>query len=249
MKLRSTFAGSFCFSVLGIAAVLLALSSLSMAQNKVSQAADVGTSLSYRAGGKSIVIPSPTKDLVEVGDDYRVLFDNIVPVQNRLLAAFLSPGEAALIESGKGKRLSRYSLVEVPRQREFADFTPENLKEVVDSTNQKLGSNLDSSLKESEEQFNRRMKDLKLDKATVTLDEPIPLGCLFSKKDTYAMGMIMPFTREGKTTKMVAGIVFLRVQNRLLFAYLYSVYEDEDSVRWVRATSEDWADAILKANP
>jgi hypothetical protein len=47
---------------------------------------------------------------------------------------------------------------------------------------------------------------------------------------------------------MVAGVTVLRVQNRLLYAYIYSAYKDEDSVQWVRKTSEQWADAILNAN-
>lgn len=40
----------------------------------------------------------------------------------------------------------------------------------------------------------------------------------------------------------------MRVQNRLLHTYVYAPYAGDDSVRWVRDTSEHWADAILKAN-
>jgi hypothetical protein len=38
------------------------------------------------------------------------------------------------------------------------------------------------------------------------------------------------------------------VQSRLIYAYVFSAFKDEDSVQWVRKTSEQWADAILKAN-
>jgi hypothetical protein len=45
---------------------------------------------SYEAGGTPIVIPPPVKELPEVGENNRHLFDMFVPAENRLLAAFTS---------------------------------------------------------------------------------------------------------------------------------------------------------------
>jgi len=203
---------------------------------------------SYRAGGESIVIPPPTSNMVEVGSDDRVIMEIFVPNQNRLLAAFTLSDDLPKLRTGGKERLTKYSLVEVPRRGEFTDFTAESFKEVVDGVGKQFGAAFNSSVKESEEQFNRRMKELKLDNAKIVLDKPVQLGCLFSKQDAYGVGTIMPILKNGNTTRMVAGIIFLRVRNRFLFAYVYAPYKDQETIKWMRRTTEDWADAIVKSN-
>ena len=47
---------------------------------------------------------------------------------------------------------------------------------------------------------------------------------------------------------MAVAIVVLRVQSRVLYLYLYSIYNGETTVQGLLNTSEQWADAILKAN-
>jgi hypothetical protein len=76
----------------------------------------------------------------------------------------------------------------------------------------------------------------------------VQLGAFFSKPNTCGFGIIQQISTGGSVVKMVAGVTILRVQNRLLYTYVFSAYKDEDSVQWVRKTSEQWADAILKAN-
>ncbi len=83
----------------------------------------------------------------------------------------------------------------------------------------------------------------------VTRDKPVLLGTLFSKQDAYGFGSINTLSTPGASVKMVTGMTILRVQSRLLYAFVFANYKDEDSVQWVRKTSEDWVDAILKSNP
>lgn len=221
------------------------------ASNPVSQpaAAPAAPAPGYRTGGKSIVIPAPEGDLIEIGDDYRVVMDPVVPDTNRLLAAFVLPADAKIIRSGSTAQLEKYALVEVPRRAEFVDVTPDAFKEVTDSVAQQFGGSLDTSLKNQEDEFNRRLKDLNPNAAAVTFDKPVPLGVIFSKPDACAFGMIMLISSKGATVKMIASVGVLRAQDRILFVYIYRKYEGDDTVEWIRAISEQWADAILKANP
>jgi hypothetical protein len=82
----------------------------------------------------------------------------------------------------------------------------------------------------------------------VTVEKIVPLGKLFDKPNTAGFAMMMPVSTKGTTVNMVCGMMFLRVHNRLLYAYLYTRYEDQSSVERVMKSSESWADAILKAN-
>jgi hypothetical protein len=202
----------------------------------------------YRAGLKSIAIPRPTSELAETGPDYRVLFEKYSPDTNRLIAAFVTPDTEQGIRTGTGYSLLQYALVEVPRRAEFAEATPDLFKQVVDGTASQFVTSLDSSVKESQEDLNRRLKALNHDAMAVGFDKPLYLGTLFSKQDASGFGAILTYSSKGTSIKVVMGLAVLRVQDRVVYAYLYNVYKDETTVQQLRATTEQWADAILNAN-
>jgi len=248
MNMRYIHGRRFHLAVFCIAAILLASLPLSAAQDQNSTPAQATDVLTYRVGGTPLVIPPPTNDMVEMGQDYRVVMDVFVPEQNRLVAAFVTPNDLAIIKSGGKAMPSQYALVEVLRRGEFMDLSAKDYKDMADTLEQQFGAVLSTAIKEGEDELNRRIKEQNLDDAKISLDKPVQLGGFFSKTDAYGTGIIMPVTTNGVTTKVVAGIIFLRVKNRLLFVYLYSVYKDQGTVIWMRKTTENWADAILKAN-
>jgi len=230
-------------SVLCLAATLLVM----LAAPSVSSAQSGGYAPTYQAGGKSIVIPPLTSEFVEVGSDNRKILEVAVPDSNRLVAAFVLTNDLPSFKSGSNQQLLRYAMVEVPRDGESADFTAKDFKEMTDSANQELGNAMTSTSREMEEEYNRKVKALNLD-AQASLDKPVSLGCLFSKRDAYGFGMLMSVTMHGTTTNMINASALVRVRNRLVFAYVYAVYKDQSSLQWARKAVEDWADAILKAN-
>ena len=202
----------------------------------------------FRVGLKSIAIPSPSSNLTEIGSDYRVVLETLAPATNRLVAAFDRPEDLNQILTGGAAPLPQYALVEVPRRAEFLDVDPATFKTVADSVAKEFGANLEGDMKKSQDELNNKLKELDSASPTISLDKPVPLGTLFSKPDAAAFGMLESVASTGPATKMCAGIVFLRAQNRILFLYLYRTYKDESTVEWIRTTSEQWADAVLAAN-
>jgi hypothetical protein len=204
----------------------------------------------YRTGLKSITIPPPTSDLNEIGSDYRVLLETTVPDSNRLIAAYMLAEDAANLHAGIAKGASRYAYIETSRRAEFAELDAASFKQIAAAVAQQFGAITDGSpmdIKAHEDELNHKLKAVGAKE--VNFDKPVQLGELFSKPDACAFGMIMSISSNGAASvKMIAGMTVLRVQNRLLYAYVYSAYKDEESLRWVRTTSEQWADAILKAN-
>lgn len=239
---------SFLCSLFCLVYFLILASGTAITQDKSPAPAKALEPQSYRSGLKSIVIPPPTADLSELGSDYRVLMESAVPDTNRLLAAFLSAEDSANLRSRISKGFNRYALVENLRRAEFIDFDPDTFKQVSDSVAQQFGATLNASMKDYQEELNHKLKAMRGVDTTMTLDKPVQLGVLFSKPNACSFGMIESYSAAGNSVKMVAGMTILRVQNRLIYAYVYSVYKDDDSVQWVRNTSEQWADAILKAN-
>jgi len=231
-----------------VALFLLAGLPLAYAQDAGSPRTQTAGAQIYRVGLKSIAIPSPLKDLSEIGSDYRVVLETLAPATNRLVAAFNRPEDLHQILAGGDAPLARYALVEVPRLAEFVDIDSATFKTVADNVATQFGANLEADVKTAQDDLNHNLKELNSKSTTVAIDKPFPIGTLFSKPDAAAFGMIESVSKQGPETKMAVVIVVLRAQNRVLFLYLYSIYKDESTVQWLRNTSEQWADAVLAAN-
>jgi hypothetical protein len=241
--LKRHFRPSFCLALLALAALPAA-----HAQTPAPAPPKTADAQTYRVGLKSIAIPSPSSDLSEIGPDYRVVLETLAPATNRLVAAFIRPEDLQQTLAGGNAPLPRYALVEIPRRAEFLDVDSATFKTAADSVAKEFGANLDSDLKTAQDDLNHNLKELNSNSASVTIGKPLPLGVLFSKPDAAAFAMVESVSAQGPETKVALGITVLRTQNRILFLYLYSTYKDESTVQWIRKTSEQWADAILKAN-
>jgi hypothetical protein len=202
----------------------------------------------YRAGLRSIGIPAPTGDLVEIGPDYRVLFEPFAPTTNRLIAAFVLPADVPEIRTGVATEFTRYALVEVPRNAEFLDVTPEIYKEITSSVATEFGTDLDATLKTGTDELNQRLKDLGSNQATVTMDKPVALGALFTESEACGFGLVAPVTTGGTSLRMATGLVIVHVQGRVIYGYLFTEYKDQETAHWLARTTQAWADAILRAN-
>jgi hypothetical protein len=204
---------------------------------------------SFKAGGMPIVILPPTTEMSEVGYSNRDFMDIIVNPNNRLIAAFVPTNELPMFrKESDAPKLSKYAMVQVLRRGEDMVIDTSYFSKLITHLKEKFGDLIDSSLKSVEEEFNRRMKSLDLDEATMNLGTPVQLGCLFSKQNAYAFGMITPTSWGGQNTKLVMSCAFVRVKQRLLFVYLYADYKNEDTVKWLRKTTVDWVNTILTSN-
>jgi hypothetical protein len=198
----------------------------------------------FPVGGMTLTLPAP-QDMVELGNQ-RSLFDPAVPDTNRLIAAFILQKDLPALHDGSKQILTHYAMVEVLRSGENMTVSADDFKGIADSIGKQAGELVDSSFKQSEDEFNRKMKAMDLN-LQVT-GKPVMLGTFFFKTDAYSFGMTAPVTANGQTTSMIVGTILLRVKSHIVFAYFYSAYKDEQSPGQVRATSEQWADAILAAN-
>jgi len=199
-----------------------------------------------KAGGVAITLPGPTKDFVEAGDKLRTtFFELLVPATNRLITAYVPLSHAADVGTGKIQgTLDIYGIIEVARQAEYTDCTPE----IFEGVRQGLDSskNFDSHVSTVEQELNSRLKTLSTKQ--IEIGKPAMLGTIFKKQNAAAIAMLMAFKQENRSVTMAAGIGLVRVRQRLLFTYLYRKYESADSVTWLRKSLEIWDDAILAKN-
>jgi hypothetical protein len=202
---------------------------------------------SYTVGGTSIAIPAPPRQsMVELGNN-RGVFDPAVPDSNRLVAAFVQQKDVAALQSKTLTALTQYALVEAMRSSESTNVSEDEFKSDVAEVAKEMNSVMDSSFKEGQDAFNKRMKAMNLN-VQVTYGKPVSLGAFFSEPNAYAFGMMAPVSTNGKTTNMIVATVLVRARSRIFFAYYFAAYQNEQTPGQARAISQQWADAILAAN-
>lgn len=135
---------------------------------------------------------------------------------------WLIAGDATNVRAGVPKSLSRYALVETLRRAEFAEVDAASFKEISASVAKQFEADQGGPLtdpKTQQDEINHKIRAAG-GTAEVALDKPAPLGAFFSKPDAYCFGMIALMSGGGSRYKTVSGVTFLRVHNRLLYAYV-----------------------------
>jgi len=202
----------------------------------------------FRAGGRTIALPSPRADLAETGADARKALDYMVPTGNRMVAAFVTADDLKFLQAGQLHRLSAYGVVEVQRSAEFTDASAADFETVVQLMNDQFGVIFEGAVKDQQEPVNERLKALNANAAKVKLEKPVQLGNWFTKTDAVGYGIAEPVKSAGETVNMAGGIAVVRVNERLVFAYFYEPITDDRTIDAVRTTTEHWVDDILAAN-
>jgi hypothetical protein len=202
----------------------------------------------FRIGGVDVALPAPQIGFVEAGPQKRSLFGVFVPLTADLVAAFASPQTLAALAPDKDISPANYALVFVRRLSESEDTSPDDFKAASDAFSAPLGYPAGSIHQETEAEFNRRLQTLGLDKTGVKLEGLISLGCFISQPDATVIGTLTPANMESATVAGGLSVIILNVHKRLVFAYLYSEYKDQNTVIGMRKASIDWTEAILAAN-
>ena len=203
---------------------------------------------SFKIGGVPILVPSPTSEMKEVGDDYRERMEILIPRSRRLVAIFLTNDDLLRLEKEDTPAMLEYTSVEVSRRGEFKTIRARDFQKLTDIMNEQLKNKMESYIYDYEEDFNRRMKSLNLEKITLKLDQPIYLGQFFFKPNAYGFGLRLSVSMGTEVFEAVIGGAVVRVNNRIINIYFCSEYENVETIKKVKAALEEWADAILKVN-
>jgi hypothetical protein len=228
----------FCVCILSMVSVAL------HGQDRTKPAKSQAQITNVRVGAVSIAIPSPTNDLVEAGPDYRVIFEPLAPANNRLVAAFVPQDKMDAVHKGDTPPMDEYALVEVARRMEFAEIDSATFQQIEEVLGKQFGGDIGQFSRNGQEEINHNLEALG-NSVNVKIDKPVPLGIFFAMTNAIGVG---PYNVNGVTTRMAGCLALLRVRGRVLSVFTYAPYKDQGTVMWVKTTSEQWADAILKAN-
>ena len=82
--------------------------------------------------------------------------------------------------------------------------------------------------------------------------QPRALG-VFTEGDDYIASALLAKMKatvgeDNVEFVMVSVSGFVKVKNKLIFAWLYSKHDSQRDIDWVRAVAKDWIQEILSAN-
>lgn len=220
-------------------------------------AASHALALTVEVGETSIVIPEPN-GYENVGDsspEMSQLAAALTPPTNRLLAVFASQEAVAEVLNGNTPVLPRYMLVQSSRQIESVTVSRVQFTQLRDRTRQQqavaieqMTRSIGPFLEDASGELSTRIgADLNL-----AIGESVPLGVFLDRDDAIGFAMITEnrISADGQEISypVVATTLLVNVKNKILFAYVYSSYEDADDVAWARATSRRWVEEIVGMN-
>ena len=204
----------------------------------------------FEVGGVSIYIPAPDVAFVSIGDyynDFRIRLKSFVGNGLDLLCAFALKNELPYFFTIGNGEITKYALVEVPRQTKNININPIDFYELKIDIKKRFG--VDSTLSEkNKKDFYTWAKSLDLSNLKTKSGQPFKLGIFFSKKDVMGAGTIVKYDAFGVNMEMAGLIIYIHVKKRLIALYLYAKYKDENTILWLREVGENWSDRILQAN-
>jgi hypothetical protein len=192
-------------------------------------------------------------EISELSPETRKYFEIMTPPSNSLLAVFVSEDDLGRIMKGESPNLQRYMILQTPRNfannnisemqfNQLVTYLKEQHNMLLSDMKDKIGSYLDDAA----DQISKD-KDISLD---MKIGQQVPLGILFEKLGILSFVNLIKFqvTVDGKSVDsvVVASTSLLKVKDRILYAYVYSIYDNQEDINWVRAKTKEWMDLILE---
>lgn len=215
-------------------------------------------SVVVQVGGKTIDIPAPAgfHEISELSPETMRLVEKAVPPDNRLLAAFVSEGDLERIMKGEVPEYRRYMMVQVFRKFEQMTISGSQFAQFADKARREQGTLSEESKAKTQRLVNQAGREILEGydlAADIRIGEPVSLGVFVDKSDTIAYATLTKYqvaTEESKQDVVLASAgCFVNVKSKILYLYIFGRYDDSKDLEWVRTTSGQWADQILRANP
>ena len=194
--------------------------------------------IQIEVGGVKIDVQAPIgfHEISSLSPETRNLAETMTPPSNRLLAIFVSEDDLGRIMKGEAPEFGRYMLLQVFRELENTNISNGQFRQLV---------------AQIKEQQNTLSKEYELSQK-MKIGEQVPLGVFFEQSNAIGFASMVKYQAEAEGEKLdyvvAGGTSFIRVKQKVLYAYVYGTYENQDDLNWVRSKSREWVDSLLTFN-
>ena len=200
--------------------------------------------------GQSVSLPAPYgfQEVSNFSAETQALGKRLTPKINKLLTLYLPSAEVAKLNSGKSASWDRYLMIQIEQQvttttMESDEFQRiKNLMEVQQQT-------LLNQIKIDITQVLDHLDQDNYHPIDIPIGTSIPLG-MFSESNSHLSMLSLnryPAPDRG-TYYVIASTNLIHMNANLFFAYVYSTYNSNSDMEWVKNTSIQWVDTLKSAN-
>lgn len=210
-----------------------------------------------RLGGRQIVIPAP-EGFEEATSQFESFKNRVLATeapQNDVLAAHLPASDCELLRQGLPPTYNHYTKASVMRLGREIDVSRSAMAAIVDDFRKNLGTYMDPNgpvMKNLERHLEKGLTNLDAKETKVDFNKPQFLGEFNMTLDVRSFLMLMGFTINSggteQTVPMVASMSFVRVNDRMIFAYAFMKYRAKADMDTVKQFTAKWTDSIVSAN-
>lgn len=174
---------------------------------------------------------------------------------NRRLMFLMREGDAATLRDGGKPFMKRFGELQAPGSPQKGVVTGEMFRFVSSIVKKQIigdQQTLDRLIKKGFEEAKAK-KGNAADTATVALGETKPLAVLRDDDQGFTVLLMTHVSmNQGDvpiTVPVVTSMTLLRLQGKIIYAYLFSLYQDDSDTEWLKSNTQDWVGRLLAANP
>ena len=248
------------FSTLFVTAIVFAVASLSYSQehrevpNKAATVTTRPSAITLRLGTSAVVIPAPVgyEEASSQFEGVKARFSETEAPGNEMLAVHLMSSDCDLLRSGQQATMQQYTKISVLRTAKELPFSQAELASVVAEFRKNGASMLDPSgarMKALLEHLEQGLKNTGSNASGVDMTQPVNMGEFEVSPNIYSVMLLLQFkSSAGQATPVLAGMSYMRVQQRLVYVFTYRKYTSRSDVETLRTFAKTWTANILAAN-
>jgi hypothetical protein len=211
-----------------------------------------------KSGDTQIQIPTPVgfREISQLSPEGFRSAERDTPPGNRLIAAFYSLQDASEISKGRAPRLRRYMFVQVARALEQKPISSAGFLELQRLVRTQYTARLKQTKGQADSLVATRSREVSNEYGVafnLKVGELAPLGIFLDTTNGIGFAIMAKVSASAGTDKPLGRVsagttLFMRVNGKLLYAYVFGTYEKPDDLAWARAISTSWVNDILAAN-
>jgi len=196
--------------------------------------------------GKAIKFTVPNSEYREVGDAQRYQFASYLPPSNSMLCVFLDTFDIRKLANRENEsiKMDKYMLIEINKNLIDSDCSDSNFILVKSDVIESLKNDMTKLMEDA----NIILKETIDEKEDVNINHLKTLGILYDNKETFGILMSFVVKNGNKSIKKLCSVNFLQLNNRLIYVYVYTTFNDIAKVKWIKDISISWSKDLLEAN-
>lgn len=216
------------------------------------------TQVNISIGNKELHIKSPDKfhEISSAYPEYKKMGEMFTPPSHRFLGLFVTEQDLGYVMKGQPKEsLDRYMMLQTIKEIEPQNITHSKFISFKESMKKNIAISIDKTKQKANTEFDKVKSNLSSNYSidySVKVGEIYPLGVSLEYDDVLTLSYLSKynFKVNGNNVEKVVvyGSSLVLIKGKLLVTTVYSMFNSQEDIDWVKIKSKEWVDSILATN-